>query len=448
MMRIILALVFLLFLDFEPSLTRGGIDIIYSNLKRIYNHGIKNETSWRKLVSLCDDFGPRLSGSENLENALDWIESVLKTEGFDSVWSEEVLVPKWVRIYEDCELIYPRRKVLPVMAFGGSVSTPSNGIFAEVLVVKSFDELLQKKELAKGKIVVYNPPYEGYGKTVQYRWLGAIRAAEVGAIAALCRPISPLSLNNPHTGVMSYNDTVPKIPFASLTEEDVLLLQRFQDRGITPKIYLKIETRHDGLFPSRNLIAQINGSVLPNEIIAFGGHLDSWDVGSGAHDDAGGCIITWESLRLIKELNIKPKRTLRLVFWVNEENGLAGGEKYAELHKSEPHTLLLEFDVGVFPPKGIGFTGPDTTWTKVKSFEKYIQDFYPNVVVFKGGGGVDISPMMREGYPGASISTDDGGKYFWFHHSHKDTPDKIDLKNLNDCINLTVMFIYLCSELL
>ncbi len=434
--------------SFVLSESSKNVDMITTNLKRIYTEIHSDSSAWQRLAILCDDFGPRLSGSHNLELALDWIIKELPKEGYDSVWSEEVMVPKWVRVHEDCEMIFPRRKIFPILAFGGSVSTPTEGIVAEILVVRSFDELMNKKDLAKGKIVVYNPPYEGYGKTVQYRWLGAVRAAEVGAVAALCRPVTPMSMNNPHTGVMHYEDTVLKIPFASMTAEDVLMLERLQNRGITPKIFLKIETKDEGLVPSRNIVAEIRGKKYPNEIIAFGGHIDSWDVGSGAQDDGGGCVTSWEALKIFKRLNIKPERTLRLVFWVNEENGLKGGQRYADSHKDERHILLFEFDSGVFEPDRIGFSGPDSLWDKVKSFEKMLKEFFPKLEIARGGGGVDISPMMRLGFPGSSLGTDDKGEYFWYHHSNTDTPDKVDPKTLNDCTAAIAMFIYLFSELL
>lgn len=440
---------FLLIIPFCNVLSYGNsIDIILSDLKRIYNEAQVTNEAWERLAILCDDFGPRLSGSENLEKALDWLEIQLKKEGFDSVWSEEVLVPKWARIREECKLLSPRKKSIPVLSFGGSVSTPSSGITAEVLVVNSFDELEKNRERAKGRIVVYNPPYEGYGKTVQYRWVGAVRAAQYGAVAALCRAVSPLSMNNPHTGVMHYEDTIAKIPFGSISEEDALLLERFQKRGITPKIYLYIETKDFGKSPSRNLIAEIRGSTFPEEIVAFGGHIDSWDVGSGAHDDGGGCIASWQALRIFKKLGIRPKRTLRLVFWVNEENGLEGGKRYAELHKNENHKLLFEFDSGVFLPSRIGFSGDDSLWSKVQTFAEILNKFYPNLQIKRGGGGVDISPMMKLGFPGASLGTDDGGKYFWYHHSETDTPDKVQPSDLNNCSAVIAMFIYLYSELI
>jgi carboxypeptidase Q len=445
-------IMFLALFVLYPTLLFSGndisVDVILSNLKRIYAEAHSSNEAWERLAVLCDDYGPRLSGSQNLEKAIDWLQGMLIKDGFDSVWTEPVMVPKWVRIHEECKLVYPRSKSVPVLAFGGSVSTPPNGISAEVLVVDNFDELESNRDKVKGKIVVFNPPYEGYGKTVQYRWIGAVRAAQYGAVAALCRAVSPLSMNNPHTGVMHYEDSVPKIPFASISEEDALLLERFQKRGITPKIFLNIQTADSGKSPSRNLIAEIRGSVYPSEIIAFGGHIDSWDVGSGAQDDGGGCVAAWQALKIIKTLGIRPKRTLRLVFWVNEENGLEGGKKYAELHKHEKHRLMFEFDSGVFPPSRIGFSGPDSIWEKVQSFEGFLQKFYPDVKIQQGGGGVDISPMTKLGFPGASLGTDDGGKYFWYHHSHTDTPDKVNPKDLNNCSAVIAMFIYLFSELI
>lgn len=440
----------IIFLTFFNALSfegRNNIDLIMTNIRRIVDNIGSSQIGWDRLATLCDDYGPRLSGSENLNNALNWIEQELRKDGFDSVWTEDVLVPKWVRVHEECELVYPRRKRIPLIPLGGSISTPPEGISAEVLVVRDFDELTAKKDEAKGKVILYTPPYEGYGKTVQYRWLGASRAAEVGAVATLIRPVTPLSMNNPHTGSMHYIDTLPKIPIASITEEDALLLERFQNRGIIPKIFLKIETRDEGKVPSKNVIAEIRG-IRQNEIIAFGGHIDSWDVGSGAHDDAGGCVASWEALRVFKLLNIKPNRTLRLVFWVNEEFGLDGGRSYAENHKNEDHKLLFEFDSGVFPPSKIGFSGHDTLWSKVKSLEKFIKAVFPDIEIYKGGGGVDISPMTKHGFPGGSLSTNDGEKYFWYHHSETDTPDKVKPKDLNDCAIAIAVFLYLYSELI
>ncbi|MGQ9820023.1 MAG: M20/M25/M40 family metallo-hydrolase, partial [Candidatus Kapaibacteriales bacterium] len=425
----------------------SNIDLIITNIKRIADKIGKSRVGWDRLAILCDDFGPRLSGSENLNNAINWIEEKLREDGFDSVWTEDVYVPKWVRVHEECELVYPRKKRIPLITLGGSVSTPPEGITAEVLVVRNFDELTAKKNEAKGKIILYTPPYESYGKTVQYRWLGASRAAEVGAIAALIRPVTPLSMNNPHTGSMHYIDTLPKIPIASITEEDALLLERFQNRGIRPKIYLKIETRNDEKVLSKNVIAEIRG-IRHNEIIDFGGHIDSWDVGSGAQDDAGGCMASWEALRVFKSLNIKPNRTLRLVFWVNEEFGLDGGRSYAENHKNEDHKLLFEFDSGVFPPTKIGFLGPDSLWNKVKGLENLIKTVLPEIEIYRGGGGVDISPMTKLGFPGGSLLTNDGGKYFWYHHSETDTPDKVNPKDLNDCAIAIAVFLYLYSDLI
>lgn len=424
-----------------------SVDMITTNIKRISEKISESTFGWERLAILCDNFGPRFSGTENLNKAIDWIEKELRKDGFDSVWTEEVMVPKWVRISEECKLIYPRKKKIPLIALGGSISTPPEGITAEVLVVRSFDELNAKKEEANGKIVVYCSPFEGYGKTVQYRWLGASRAAEVGAIAALIRPVTPLSMNNPHTGAMHYEDNITKIPIASITEEDALLLERLQNRGIVPKMYLKIETKDFGKVPSKNVIAEIHG-IRKNEIIAFGGHIDSWDVGSGAQDDGGGCLASWEALRVFKSLGIKPSRTLRLVFWVNEEFGLDGGKQYAENHKHEDHKLLFEFDSGVFPPSRIGFAGNDSLWEKVEGLEPLLKSIFPKLEIYRGGGGVDISPMTKLGFPSGSLSTDDGGKYFWYHHSETDTPDKVNPKDLNDCAIAIAVFLYLYSELI
>lgn len=415
--------------------------------KKIIEKAMSDSSAWERLAYFCDTYGPRFCGSESLNKSLLWAEQEMKKDGLDNVKLEEVQVPNWKRGEEFCSMIFPRKKQIKISALGRSVGTPEQGIEAPILVVKSFEELEQKSNLAKGKIVVYNIPWVNYGQAVQYRWAGATVAAKYGAVASLVRSVSPIGFDMLHTGVMNYEDTIPKIPHASITLEDVLLLQRMQDRGITPVLNLKMtcKTQPDTL--SYNLIGEIIGKNKPNEIVAIGGHSDSWDYGSGAQDDASGIISTWQAVKLLKELNLKPQRTIREVFWVNEENGTKGGITYANQHKNEKHFLVFEFDSGVFEPLAIGFNGDDKYFEILKGITPIIQEIAPDFSVRKGGGGVDIGPMMKLGVAGMSLSTKGKDEYFWYHHSPSDTPDKVDPLLLNKCIAVIAIATYIYADL-
>jgi len=406
---------------------------------------MNDDKFYNRLGYLCDIYGHRLSGSENLERALDWLEKEMYRDSLQNVARDSVWVPHWVRGEEKCELISPWRKNIPVIAFGGSISTPNVGIEADVLVVKSFEELKDKADLAKGKIIVYNVPFVSYGQAVQFRFRGAIDAASVGAVASLTRSVTPQN-NSLHTGMMIYDDKYPKIPHGAITIEDADLLERIQARGLTPRIRLLLlnESKPDAL--SWNLRSELTGREQPNEYIAFGGHIDSWDVGTGAHDDACGCVASWAALTYLKIANLIPRRTLRVVFWANEENGVRGGKAYRDQHSHELHSLMFEFDAGCFRPSRIGFSGPDTIFSIIKFFEPLLQKI-DSITVVKGGGGVDIDPMVRTGVPAMSLWTDSQGNYFRFHHSELDTFDKIDKKEFQKCIATIAVALYLYADL-
>ena len=421
----------------------------YSNtVDRIIQTARQDSNSWERLAYMCDTFGPRLSGSKNLENVLDWIFDKLKEDGFVNVKREKVMVPHWVRGEESCELISPRHQKIYVLGIGGTIGTPPGGIEAPILVVHDFEDLERHKAEAKGKIVLFDMPWQSYGKTVRYRFAGAFKAAEAGAVASLIRSVSPVGFRLPHTGMMGqYPDSIRKIPHAAISLEDAAMLHRMSDRGQNPiiKLVLNDTTLPDAV--SYNVMGEIRGEEKPDEIIAVGGHIDSWDVGTGAQDDGSGVIATWEAVRLLKRLGIRPKRTIRVVMWTNEENGARGGKEYAKAHKDEPHFLAFEFDSGVFPPERIGYSGPDSIFNEVKQFEPLLKRI-GNIEVKKGGGGVDVHPLMRNnGIPGMSLGTDDKGRYFWYHHSPSDTPDKVDPKDFNDCVAAIAIAIYLYSEL-
>lgn len=415
--------------------------------EKIIAEAYRDSSSWQRLAYLCDVFGPRLSGSDNLENAIDWVVAEMKKDGLANVTTEKVMVPNWKRGNEYARLVEPRDADIYMFGLGGTIGTPPEGITAEVLIVRDKDELEKRSEEARGKIVLFNHPWEGYGRTVQYRFYGAQWAARHGAVASLIRSVTPKELRNVHTGMMAYNDTIPKIPHAAISPEDAALLQRLSGYGITPKIKLYMEAKTLPDAESRNLYGELTGRELPQEYIAAGGHLDSWDAGTGAQDDASGCVSVWEALNLLKDLNIIPRRTIRSVMWTNEENGVRGGKAYAEMHGHTKHVLMFEQDGGVFKPSAIRFTGPDSLFAIMQQIEPLLKMVEEEMKVSTGGGGVDIRPMMELGIPGSSISTDDEGRYFWYHHSNSDTVDKVDPHEFNRNIAAIAIALYIYADL-
>lgn len=425
------------------------IDSYQDEALKIIDTAMNNENAFQRLTYFVDKFGHRFSGSESLENSIDWIVSEMKDQPFDDVYTQKVMVPHWVRGEESATLISPRKKDLPMLGLGGSVGTPENGIEAEVLVVESFEDLNEKAEQAKGKIVVYNVPFTSYGETVQYRYQGAIEAAKVGAVASLIRSVGPYSMQTPHTGNSSYKEGVKKIPHAAITLEDATLLHRLQEMGeeIRIRISMEAETKPD--VPSRNIIAEIKGSEKPEEIVVLGGHIDSWDVGQGAMDDAGGCFAAWEAVMLMKKLGLKPKRTVRVVMWTNEENGLRGANAYRDMVQEnetlENHVLAIESDGGVFEPRGFGFGGSDEAFEMVNAIGKLLEPI-GSEMVSRGGGGADIGPLMREGVPGMGLLVDNS-RYFWYHHTAADTIDKLDEQEYQKCIATMAVMAYVAADM-
>lgn len=403
---------------------------------RIIGSALTSDRAYSRLAHLTDHIGHRLSGSKGLERAIEWAITEMKRDGLDRVRAEKVMVPHWVRGEESLELIAPAAVKLSMLGLGNSIGTPAEGINAEAVVVRNFEELDALGERVRGKIVVYNVPFTTYGATVAYRGAGASRAARYGAVAALVRSVTPVSLQSPHTGAMSYDEKQPKIPAAAITIEAAEMLQRMNDRGDHPTVRLKMEAKFLPDAESANVIAEIRGSEKPDEVVLISGHFDSWDVGQGAHDDGGNCIAVWEALRLIKELKLKPRRTIRAVLYTNEENGLRGGNAYRDAHRAElaKHILAIESDAGVYRPEGFGLaaTAPPQARANLQEIVKLLSGIRADRVA-ANGGGADIGPLMREGVIGASLDVD-GTRYFDIHHTASDTLDKIDPQDLALCI--------------
>ncbi len=408
---------------------------------------LRDSSAWNRLAELTDRFGNRLSGSESLEHAIDWMLEQMRHDGLDNVRGEPVMVPHWVRGEESADLVEPRAVHLSMLGLGGSVGTADRGITAEVLVVSSFEELTRRAAEARGKIVLFDEPYVNYGVTVRYRFGAAAAAAKVGAVAALIRSVAAYSIRSPHTGVMGYDSTAPRIPAAALAVEDAMMLHRMQTRGQHVVVKLVMHARMLPDAPSRNTIGELAGRERPQEVVILSGHMDSWDVGAGAMDDAGGVVVSWEAIRLLKRLGLVPRRTIRVVGWTNEENGTRGGDGYRDRHAAEldDHLLAIESDGGVFRPEGFGFTGGDSARAMVRDIVGLLRPIGADSI-WRQGGGTDIEPIMTRGVPGMGLQVE-GAKYFWFHHSNGDTVDKLDPREMAQCVAAMAIMAYVVADM-
>jgi len=426
---------------------RSWISDHAATAQALIDAAMADSAAWNRLAYLTDTFGPRFSGSENLERAIEWILEEMQRDGLQNVRGEPVFVPHWVRGDEKLVLLEPHERELGILGLGGSIGTGPGGVTGEVLVVGSFDELAARREEARGRIVLWNVPFSSYGATVGYRSNGAVRAAEAGAIASLVRSVGPFSMYTPHTGNSRYDEEVPPIPHAAVTVEDAMMMQRMQDRGQTIRVRLEMDAQWLPDALSHNVVGEIVGSLYPDEIIVMGGHIDSWDVGTGAMDDAGGCVVAWEALRLMKVLGLTPKRTIRVVMWTNEENGLRGGNAYRDAHMDElpNHILAMESDAGVFTPKGFGFTGSEAAFDMLTQIGTLLDDIGSGKVT-KGGGGADIGPIMAEGVPGMGLNVD-GSTYFWYHHTNADYVDKLDPDDVARSVATMAVFSWVVADM-
>ncbi|MEO8449701.1 MAG: M28 family metallopeptidase [Gemmatimonadota bacterium] len=430
----------------QPSL--GPIARQYeTTANRIIDAALADSSAWNKLAEMTDRFGNRISGSAALERTIDWIIERMKREGLDNVRGEPVMVPHWVRGRESAELVEPRAAKLPMLGLGGSVGTPAGGITAEVLVVSSFDDLRAHAAEARGKIVLFDVPFTTYGQTVQYRGTGGIEASKLGAVASMIRSVGPFGMRTPHTGALRYDSTVTKIPAFAIPMEDAAMLHRFQNRGekIVVKVEMEAETLPDS--PSRNVMGEIVGREKPDEVVVFGGHIDSWDVGSGAMDDGGGVVIAWEAIRLLRKLGLTPRRTIRAVGWTNEENGGRGGQAYAQAHRDEldRHVLAIESDGGVFRPIGFGFTGSAAARAIVRQIAGLLKRIGADSIG-PVGGGADIGPMLASGVPLMGHEVD-GTRYFWYHHTDADNVDKLDPREVAMNVAAMAVMAYIVADL-
>ena len=414
---------------------------------RLIAEATSSDFAWQRLAVMTDRFGHRLSGSDALEQTIRWAVSEMKRDGLENVHTEPVMVPRWVRGRESATLVEPGPHAIVMLGLGDSIGTPPEGLQAEVLVVGSFADLESRSALAKGRIVLFNVPFTSYGDTRTYRTAGPSRAARHGAIAALVRAVGPMGLRTPHTGALQYAPDLPRIPAASVTGEDADRMQRLVDRGERVVVRLQMEARFEGEVESANVVGELTGRERPDEVVVVAGHLDSWDVGTGASDDGGGCIATWEALRLMKKMGLRPRRTVRVVLFTNEENGGRGGIAYRDRHRAElpKHVMMLESDIGVFKPTGFGLTGSAQARRTVTEIATLLRGLGADAIG-PVGGGADIDPSAREGgIPAMSLEVE--GDYFMVHHTPADTIDRIKPGELAECAAVIAVMAYVVADL-
>ena len=422
---------------------------LVSEIKQVQQAALSSDYAYARLAYLCNNIGPRLSGSLQAEAAVNYVAAELRKLGLE-VKLEKVMVPHWVRGQETAELtefpgITPNttQKIF-LTALGGSVATPQEGITAEVIVVNNFDELQALgRDRVAGKIVLFNAkfdqqladngfPGQAYGQSVIYRGNGASAAARLGAVAALNRSAGGADYRLPHTGALRYADDAPKIPAAAVASEDADLLAHLTKEGaVKMHLVLTPQTLPDA--PSFNVVADLKGSEQPDQIVIVSGHLDSWDLGRGAIDDGAGVAMAIQTAQLLKQLGLRPKRTIRVIAWMNEENGLAGGRGYSEAHQAEManHFAAIEADLGAGHPLGIAAAGKPEVLTLLQPLAVILQSQGAGVIRAVTDTGSDIGPLSAAGVP-TFEPIQDARTYFNYHHTAADTLDKVNPRELQE----------------
>lgn len=429
----------------------------YSELAgRIVHSALLDKKGYGWLKELCT-IGPRLSGSENSSKAITWAKNKMKECGFDSVWLQPVMVPKWVRGKIEIAYISKSKKYLnkklTIASYGGSIGTSKNGISGEVIEVNGLEEVKNLGDKAKGKIVFYNRSFdngllntfEGYGRAVDQRVNGAIEAAKVGAVAVIVRSVQSSYDNVPHTGVMNYQEGIAQIPSAAISVIDADFLSKAIKSEPKLNITIKMDCKSYPDVQSYNVIGQLTGTEKSNEVIVAGGHFDSWDKGCGAHDDGAPCLQTMEALELLKRMNVKPKRTIRCVLFINEENGLRGGIEYGKYSSNtfEKHLAGIESDRGAFTPRGFSVTTDSLSLVKMQNWLPILNK--ANIDwVRKGGSGGDVGQIKNAkallGY------VPDDQRYMDLHHSDNDVYSAVHPREMELGSAAIAIMSYLLSE--
>ena len=417
---------------------------------KLIGAALADTDGYDRLAYLCYRIGNRLSGSPGLERAIAWSAEQMKAVGLANVRVIPVKVPHWVRGAESARMVEPEDKPLHMLGLGMSVATPPGGITAEVVVAANWDELakLGAADKVRGKIVLFNELYQGYGASSPYRTTGPSQAAALGAVAVLVRSVTPLAMQVPHTGTLRYDPAQPKIPAAAVSPEDAMMIARLSASGTPVKVHLDMQAQTLPDADSGDVIGEIPGREHPEEIVVMGGHIDSWDVGQGAQDDGAAIMASLEALALMKKLDLQPRRTIRVAFWVNEENGSRGGDAYRawvgdQLHN---HVAAIEMDGGAETPKGFGVNILDAANMALLGQICRLLDPIGAGGIDASGGGEDIRPLMTDGVPGIAEHAS-GANYFNWHHTEADTLDKVDPEDFRKSVAAMAVMGYVLADM-
>ncbi len=428
---------------------------LLQKLEAIKDLGLRQEKAY-EFLKLITSIGGRLTGSPEADRAADLTTRLMTELGFDRVWTEPVRVRRWVRGQGEEAKVRSSKlgtKALEICALGNSLGTPAEGLEAGVVEVRSFEELASLKEVISGRIVFYNvpmdrtviEPFSAYGRAAQFRVRGASEAARYGARAVLIRSMTFRVDQHPHTGLMEYDDRAPRIPAAAISTSGAELLHNWLQTDPELKVWLRTNCRQEEPVTSANVIGQLTGSEFPEEIILVGGHLDSWDLSPGAHDDAAGCAVAIEVLRLIKDTGLKPRRTVRAVMFMDEEFGGTGGRDYAASdHRThEKHLVAIEQDRGGAAPVGLAFS-QESLIDRLKPLLAYLGPLGINWIR-TGGGGVDIAPLREKGTILGGLIPE-SQRYFDYHHSALDVPEAVHPRELELQAVILAMVMYFLAE--
>ena len=437
----------------EPKAATPIADQYRDVAKKLIDRSMASPTAWRRLEYLTDRIGHRLSGSKSLERAIDWAVAELRADGHANVRAEKVMVTHWVRGKESAKIVAPLESDMALLGLGGSPSTPRGGITAEVVAVSSFAELDKLgEEGVRGKIVLLNkvmPPYgptgHHYGDTVVFRSKGPARVAELGGVAALVRSVTATSARSPHTGATRFKKGGKKIPAAAISLEDTEHILRLLKSGQKVKVHLEMGAKTLPDAESANVLAEIVGSEKPNEVVVIGAHIDSWDVGQGAHDDGGPCVAMMEALTAVRQLGLKPRRTLRVVLFTNEENGLGGARAYAKAHTGEKHVAAIESDNGSFKPQGFRVQGNDAALAQLTDILTLLAPIDATKAL-QGFSGADLIPLSQKGVTTLGLQVDTS-RYFDYHHSAADTLDKVSPEHFKQGIAAAAVLGYVLADM-
>ncbi len=427
-------------------------------IKKISDEIFMNGQAYNNLRYLCKKVGPRLSGSPGAALAVEQTARMLREAGADTVYLQPCMVPHWVRGEKETgKAILTTGKSIPlnIVALGNAVGTPATGISGGIVEVKSFQELdALGTDKVKGKIVFYNyrmdprhiNTFRAYGEAGVYRSQGPSRAAAMGAIGVIVRTLSPVLDDHPHTGATRYDEDKPKIPAVAISTNGAVELSELITAGKVKSVYIKTNCKMLEDVLSYNVVGEMRGSALPEEVITVGGHLDSWDLAEGAHDDGTGCVQSIEIIRAFKAMGIRPKRSVRAVMFMNEENGLRGGTKYAEIARTEPRKFImaLESDAGGFTPRGFGYSATSTQNAKIRSWQPLFRP-YGALEFNEGGGGADIGPLRPLGTALIGLNPD-SQRYMDLHHARTDVFEAVSERELNLGTVVMAAMVYLVSE--